>query len=240
MEPQGHQWLTIHLARFATAKAPGELDHTGPDTAAAWRVGPDGQTGADGMRSPTSDIWGGLGFYHRKDDAAAAMPTRSTPIAMSSGAQESWHAMLAVVTHRGDLDLSTMNAPHPRLVPSGETMTGPIAVMTSAGYTDYDTDDLPRHRAFLAGVEKVREYYAGLPGNLLRQIINPLMTPNGCTISVWADSAQMVRAAYKNGVHKDMLDRHKAAPFVDRTSFTRLAILQTSGTWNGHQVPGET
>ncbi len=148
-------------------------------------------------------------------------------------ATESWHALAAVVTHRGEIDLSTTTEPHPAFTPHPAVPDGVLAVITSAGYNDMSEADLGRYKEFLQGVEQVRDYYTSLPANAMRQIFNPPETPDGCTFSIWRGTPEILKSAYKDGTHSDMLERHRLSPLIDRSSFTRLHLLDSRGTWNG-------
>jgi hypothetical protein len=46
----------------------------------------------------------------------------------------------------------------------------------------------------------------------------------------------MIAAAYKSGVHKAMLDSHTADPMFDYSSFSRLALQASKGTWDGQGI----
>jgi heme-degrading monooxygenase HmoA len=54
------------------------------------------------------------------------------------------------------------------------------------------------------------------------------------TVSFWRDEASIRDFAYGQGSHRRQLDRHRADPLADRTSFTRFRVLHSAGTWHGH------
>ena len=108
-----------------------------------------------------------------------------------------------------------------------------LAVITSAGYVSEDESQHPRIRAFIAQNEEVRAFYSSLESNVVRHPLNLLVVPDGMTFSVWRDDLGMLKAAYKDGTHRSMLDVHKATPMFDHSSFTRLRLLASCGKWGG-------
>lgn len=233
MSVKEYNWLTIHFARFADELAATDATFAGPPTADVWRLGPDAQIGENGFRVGSASIWGGIGYYENQQDAQDAMALEQTALPFAGQATESWHALAGVVTHRGEIDLSTLSEPHPEFAPLGTNPGGVLAIITSAGYTSYSDADHARHKEFLVGVEQVRDYYASLPANVMRQVFNPPETPDGCTFSIWRGTPEMLQSAYKHGTHSDMLEQHRISPLFDRSSFTRLSLQESRGTWGG-------
>jgi hypothetical protein len=43
----------------------------------------------------------------------------------------------------------------------------------------------------------------------------------------------MLRAAYHSGHHRTLMDESRDGSIFDRSSFTRLRLLQTRGSWSG-------
>lgn len=233
METMGYSWLTVHRARFAQPRGPDEVDLIGPPSAAAWRCGPDAPINSTGFRTDVSDIWGGLAFHTDEKSARETLnqPTRDLPFA--AHATEIWHGLLAVVAHRGEIHLSTRDQARLGFVPLARDPGGVMAVLTSAGYKAYDETQTTRIRDFLKKVEEVRAFYAGLEGNVVRQLFNFHNTPDGVTFSVWRSDRAMMQAAYKDGAHRQFIDQHKAKPMFDRSSFTRVRLLDSRGSWGG-------
>ncbi len=233
MTAKAHNWITIHFARFTEEPITAETAFSGPPTADAWRCGPDGAVAANGFRSPNSKIWGGIAFYENQQDAQATMALEQGALPFAGQATESWHALAGVITHRGEIDLSTATEPHPAFTAHDTVPDGVLAVITTAGYADYSDTDHERHKEFLQGVEQVRDYYTSLSANVMRQVFNPPDTPDGCTFSIWRGTPEMLKSAYKDGTHSDMLERHRLSPLFDRSSFTRLSLQNSRGTWGG-------
>jgi len=53
------------------------------------------------------------------------------------------------------------------------------------------------------------------------------------TLTFWDDGASMLAWAHRQATHKRQMDRYRATGNADRTSFTRLTALRSSGTWYG-------
>jgi hypothetical protein len=111
---------------------------------------------------------------------------------------------------------------------------GPLVVMTTGGYVLGPDFDRSRAVDFTHRSARVREVATGSPGNLVRQIFYPhLVGGDPATMTVWQSDAAMSAFAYRSGLHREMIERHKRIGMLDRTSFTRLRALRTSGTWEG-------
>ena len=229
----GYSWVTVHRARFDEVLAGADTWFEGPAGAAVWRCGPDSPLGENGFRIGRSAVWGGVGFYDSREAAEAALALPEADLPFAGRAAEAWHGLMAVIAHRGEVDWSTPDDPHPVLVPVDTDPGGVMAVITSAGYVSRDESQLPRIRDFLAKVEEVRDFYATLQANVARQLFNLIGTPEGMTFSIWRDDPGMMRAAYKDGTHRAYMERHKAEPMFDRSSFSRFRLLAARGDWDG-------
>lgn len=117
--------------------------------------------------------------------------------------------------------------------PLDEDPGGVLAVITSAGYVSEDESQQARIREFAAQNEEVRAFYGTLDSNVLRYPFNVCGARDGMTFSIWRSDPAMVTAAYKNGTHRAMMDVHKARAMFDHSSFTRLRLLDSRGTWDG-------
>lgn len=230
----GYSWLTVHrviLKEPRNANIEGALP--GPGRAAAWRNGPNAPLGENGFRTGISNEWGGLGFYDTREDAEAVLADPSAHLPFLDDVTEAWHALAAVIAHRGEVDWSTASEPHPALQPVDKDPTGVIAVITSAGYLSRDETQHERIRAFLKKVNDVVDFYGTLEENAARSLFNLAGTPEGMTFSVWRSDRGMMSGAYKEGLHSKYLGQHKADAMFDRSSFTRLRLLDSTGTWDG-------
>jgi heme-degrading monooxygenase HmoA len=83
-------------------------------------------------------------------------------------------------------------------------------------------------------VDLTNQWIGHAPGCIANQVFTPhTVGDDGVTMSIWRDDASMLAAAYQKGDHRSQLDRHKALPLFDRSSFTRFRILESRGSWNG-------
>lgn len=230
----GYSWLTVHRVKLKeprNANIKGPLP--GPDLASAWRTGPNAPLGENGFRTGISSEWGGLGFYESRADAEAVIADPSAQLPFLDDATEAWHALAAVIAHRGEVDWSTATEPHPALQPVDEDPSGVIAVVTSAGFLSRDETQHDRIRRFLKKVDSVIDFYGTLEENAARCLFNLAGTPEGMTFSVWRSDRGMMAGAYRQGLHSQYLGQHKEDAMFDRSSFTRLRLLDSTGTWDG-------
>jgi hypothetical protein len=231
-------WVTFHIAQFAAPLAAEAARFDGPAAAALWRFGPDSPLGAGGLRTRIGDVWGGVALYTERAAAQAVIDAPAAHLGFMAGAVQSWHALLQPIAHRGLVNWLGPGNGAPTLAPAAADPGGLMVALTTAGYDALPPDqlqaDLPRRADFLANVERVRAWYATLPGNLARGVFNfaPLGT-DGLTFSVWRDDAAMMDAAYRAGAHRTQVDRYKAEKTADRTSFTRARLLAATGAWQG-------
>ncbi len=229
-----YSWLTVHRVQFREPRcsrlsgAP-----SGPMGAGAWRFGPHAPIGADGFRTTLSDIWGGVGFYHDRSAAEAVVSDPKAHFPWLHEALEHWHALAGVVAYRGEADWSTNTEPNPEIVPLETDPGGRIAVITSAGYDLPNPKEDPRLPAFLKGIEEVVAFYRTLEENLAATLFNAVEAKQGLTFSIWKTDEGMMASAYKSGLHSKYLRQHQSDPMFDRSSFMRLRLLDSSGSWEG-------
>jgi hypothetical protein len=115
-----------------------------------------------------------------------------------------------------------------------------MMVITSAGYDSRGPEEMPRMLDFFKNLDEVVKDYRSRPENL-RATIFPggrVDGRDGLTLTIWRDMPAMMASAYKTGVHPGIMAEHRAAPKADRTSFTRLRILESSGSWDGDPLEG--
>jgi len=226
-----HDWITLHRLEF---DAP-----VGNDVV----LGP-GLPGADVTRScigfqlndagdleTESPSWAIMGIFAGEKDARAVFDDPEAAIPALSRTREAWHGLAIPLSHRGTVTWRGIEQTDSAL--RCGTAEGPLVVVTSAGY--HTPPDTARLRRFFKGVADVLEYYGGLPGNAGRGAFNGSSVDGrgGFTLSLWNDTSSMLAAAYKSGVHKSQLDRHTADPVFDFSSFSRLALQDSKGLWDG-------
>lgn len=228
------RWATLHWLRFADVRTADTLDLSlRPEGAASWKIGPDGGVAPDGSRLP-SEVWCAVGLYPHRAHAEAAVAEPTAVLPFLSETLEAWHALLLPVAHRGECNHLARDNPGLMLEPHGEDPGGPLVVITTAGFVIGPQLDMARVVDFRSNVDQVRTTAAAADGNVARQVFAP-HTPgdDGVTMTVWRNDAAMSAFAYRPGEHRDRIDRYKREQTCDRTSFTRLRAVRTSGTWEG-------
>ena len=235
-------YMTFHRVRFGRPYSNETDRFAGPEAATHWLFGPDSPVGEDGLWTRRSDVWGGVAFYGDLHTASSVMDDPRAALPWLAEGTEAWHALLCPTTHRGRVNWfgGLEAASNFRTVPMDKA--GPLAVMTSAGFRELPPDalraDIPRRADFVARAERVRAWYHSVPGCLAQGIYHFGPPPiDGLTFTLWDSDAAMTAAAYGAGVHRRQLDRHAAAPLIDRTSFTRARLLRSAGAWGGQRDP---
>ena len=198
-----------------------------------WRFGPHAPLGEDGLRTGAADVWGGVAFYQSREAAEAVVSDPFAHLSFLGEAVEHWHALAAVIAHRGEVDWSTETEPHPALLPLSEDPGGTMAVITSAGYLRPAKDELDRIKPFLRRVNEVVDWYRTLESNAAAMLFNAVESKQGMTFSIWKSDPGMLASAYKIGKHSEFLKMHQSDPMFDMSSFTRLRLLASSGSWDG-------
>jgi len=111
---------------------------------------------------------------------------------------------------------------------------GALFVMTTAGVRVGPALDMARVIDFRVHVDKVHAWLQTVDGRVASQVFAPhTVGDDGVTMSLWRSDAAMVNAMYRPGTHRTQIERQKRDVLADRTSFTRLRVLQTRGRWGG-------
>ena len=228
------RWVTFHWLRFSDTRPPATLDLTrSPAGAVSWKIGADGAAADDGTRLP-SELWCGVGLYPQRADAETALAEPGRFLPFLGEAAEAWHALLVPIAHRGECNHLDRDKPGLVLEAHGEDPGGPLVVMTTAGFDLGPQLDMARVVDFRRNVDQVRQAVSQAEGNVARQVFAPhTVGDDGVTITIWQSDAAMSAFAYRPGEHRDRIDRYKREQTADRTSFTRLRAVRTSGTWDG-------
>lgn len=231
----GYSWLTIHRVRFAEPRSAKEHGPPpGPPRAASWRFGPHAPLGPDGLRTGVSREWGGIGFYDSREAAEAVIADPPANLSFLDETDEDWHTLAGVISDRGFRNWATPADPTPELKPLDADPGGRLGVITSAGYEPRPDGSLdPRVKPFLAKINNVVEYYGTLDENLARCLFNAAGWAFGMTFSIWKSDRGMMASAYRSGTHSDYLHEHLGQPMFDYSSFTRVRLLDSAGTWDG-------
>ncbi len=229
-----YSWVSVHRVKFPEPRNyPRDDVPTGPAIANAWRCGPNAPLGDGASRTGTSKCWGGMAFYGDKYLAQDVVTDPHAHFSWLDETVEHWHALACVISHRGKVNWSTKDEPHPALTPLETDPGGVIAIVTSAGYDTIDESQFPRIRAFQEKVDDVLVYYGTLKANVARSLFSATKAASGMTFSVWTSDEEMMATAYRHGTHAEYLREHRKEPMFDHSSFTRLRLLESSGTWDG-------
>jgi hypothetical protein len=228
------RYATAHRIRFPNITTPEMLQLSGsPADALSWKIGPSGPVGPDGYRLP-ADVWCAVGLYQKSDAAETALHSREHFMPFLADVIESWHAVLMPVAHKGECN--HLDRDHPgRLFDVGRADPGGVCmVITTAGFVFGPELKIERVIDFRRNVDATNEWMAKADGCLVSQVFTPhTVGDDGFTMSIWRDDVSMLAAAYRAGFHRSQIDRHKAENVFDRSSFTRLRVVDSCGLWNG-------
>ncbi len=236
MTPSLCSHVSVHLLRFATAKTADDLGQLEPPTGTdLWLPMVDVALGENVLADRVGSVWGVVGLHSGGDAADATVADPDESLTTTDDTTESWHAAFDVVGHRGAVDWLDRSSPGLILTPTAENPGGPLAVLTTAGFVLDENFDLTRAQDFAFNTERVREVMSAAPGNVLTHMLSAAEPagPDGITFTIWQSDAAMRDTAYQRGRHREQIDRYKAEHTADRTSFTRLRVRISSGTWNG-------
>lgn len=230
-----HHWMTLHRVRFPEPVAALESSFARPDGPECWRFCPGHNLGENKLPTWRSDTWCAFGIY--EDRAAAQMvfdaPDNHFPALAET--VESWHALAVPIQHRGDVNWRGQVQSDCAVRPADEDFPGILAVMTSASFNDpTNPGELPRISRFAVKVSEAIEFLGQQPGNLRRAVFNGGFDGlEGFTLTLWESDETMLKAAYHSGHHRMLMDESRDGSTFDRSSFTRLRIVDSRGSWSG-------
>jgi len=227
-------YATAHRIRFPQITTPEAIQLTGrPAGALSWKIGPSGPVGPDGYRLP-GDVWCAVGLYLERSHAQQALENLQDFMPFLGTASESWHALLLPVMHRGECNHLDREAPGTLFEVSQSDPGGRCMVITTAGFVFVPDLKIERVIDFRRNVDLTSDWMRTAEGCLVTQVFAPhTYGDDGFTMSVWRDDASMMAAAYRTGVHRSQIERHKSENVFDRSSFTRFRILDSRGSWAG-------
>ena len=234
------RYATAHRIRFPNIRTPEMLSLSErPAGALSWKIGPSGPVGPDGYRLP-ADVWCAVGMYQDADAAKNALDGRLHFMPFLANAIESWHAVLLPIAHKGECNHLDRAKPGTVFDVSKSEPGGMCMVITTAGFVLGPEFKIERVIDFRRNVDATNEWLGKADGCIASQVFTPhTFGDDGLTMSLWRDDVSMLGAAYRPGFHKSQIDRHKAENVMDRSSFTRFRILDSSGLWNGRN-PAES
>lgn len=180
-----------------------------------------------------------LGLHANAEAAQRFHAERRTVAPWLAEAKESWAALLQPFRQSGESNYVDRTQPgslfaDEAIAPAPKSDT-PFVSLTTSGWVVTPQLDMNRVREFGAGVLAVRASMTGMPGLHSQQ---SFFYPRGLeydpmTLTIWRHLGAMSAFAYGPGVHKLKMDDQKDRNLADRTSFNRLAILHSEGTWYG-------
>mgnify|MGYP001553738928 CR=1 FL=1 len=234
MDAERHDWIVFHRLRFAAPRNGAGRPLPGPTGARAWHLYPSGERDASGLPVPLGAVWGGFALYADRE-AAEAGAAETDALPWMAEVVERWRALAAPIHHHGVTSWAGDGPGEGRIAAAANDPGGRLVVMTSAGYAAPGPADLPRIRAFIAGVDRSKAFFAGQAANRAVGSFAGVGVDghDGLTLSLWSDDAAMARAAYREGVHRELIARHRGAAMFDRSSFTRARIVASAGSWDG-------
>lgn len=228
-------WVTFHRWFFKEEQGMDSLTIAAPMDTVWWHCGADSPIGPDGFRTGRGCSWAGAGFFQDRgaadrvlDDLALHFPDLPPYI-------EEFHCLLRPIRFSGEC--RWLDRADAELAVADSDPSGPVAVLTSAGYEDMGPDHHARMLDFRENVDTVRAWYDTIEGNIVNG--NFATGTDGMTFSQWRSDAALRDGAYGPGVHRTLLDRQKTERMADRTSYTRARMLRHCGKWHGRDPVAE-
>jgi hypothetical protein len=189
------------------------------------------------MLTGVSNIWGGVGIWHSRAAAEAMVTAPGEAIPWLKETIAAWHCLSIPFSHRGTVNWRGYLQKDDAVRVAPNDPGGPLIVLTSAGFVTRDDATLPRIKRFVAGVVDVLDDYGTQESNLRRGAFRAGFDGrDGFTLSLWHSDQGMLQSAYSPGTHRTRIDEDKAGLLSDRTSFTRLRVIQSWGNWDGEVV----
>lgn len=230
-----HHWITLHRVRFPVAVAARERFFPAVQGTDCWRFCVRHTMGDNDLPTWTSDIWCGMGIWNNRAQAEDMMDDPVDAMPALGEAVESWHGLALPIQHRGEVRWRGELERDCAITPSETDPQGPLAVITSASFDDpTNPDEIPRMSRFAVKVAEAIDFLGQQPGNLRRDVFNGGFDGReGFTLSLWETDEAMQKAAYHSGHHRALMDESRGGSLFDRSSFTRLRILSSEGSWDG-------
>ena len=234
-----HDWITLHRVRFPAPVNARERVFEPVDGPDCWRFCVGHNLGENDLPTWISDTWCGMGIWKNRADAEAMVSDPQSAMPYLSEGIEAWHALALPVQHRGEVAWRGTVGADSAIRVCDDDPSGPLAVMTSASFDDpANPDELPRISRFVVKVSEAMDFLGKQPGNLRHDVFNGGFDGReGFTLTLWDSDAAMLKAAYHSGHHRKLMDESRDGSLFDRSSFTRLRILKSHGSWDGAPLP---
>lgn len=228
-------FVSLQLARFDRLRAPGLLTAENRAGLRFCEVGADCRAAGTDPASQEAFSFVLLGLHDTEESADGLIADATSVAPWLDDADERWSAVLAPFRTKGTANFLAPEAD--RLVDPVATAPAPgtpIAVITTVGWVR-DGLDIARVQDFGLGVGAVRASMTAVPGLRSQQSFTfpNVITWDPMTLTFWSDEAALTAWGYRQGPHRHQMDRYRTTRNADRTSFTRLVALRSTGTWYG-------
>jgi spheroidene monooxygenase len=149
-------------------------------------------------------------------------------------ARESWSAVLAVDSARGEWDTQAWaSTPPESLTPRAEHATDkpqPLAVITRASIRP------AKAMAFWRYAPAAQTDLQKAPGCAVAIGLGEAPLVRQCTFSLWRDTPSMLAYAH-GGAHQNAIEAAYRHSFFSESLFVRMRVLSQQGHWQSHAAP---
>ncbi len=231
------RYLIFHAARFAREHRPAAFEVTGCDDAVTQLTGVDVDWREVGP-VPRLTRRVAISTWPDAEQARRAGANVSAAISRLPGVEEVCTLLLRAYRHKGELNWCHPDASVPAFDTTGHSPEpGPMVTLTSFGRPK-SADAFKRFATMMFGITEDVSKARGLSANL--QVFPDGGELDGCTFSLWASERAALDWAYKGHQHLAALREQHSTPMAQRTSFTRLSVMEASGSWGGVPFPAVT
>ena len=236
-------FVTITIARFdelTAVDAPAARPPAGQPL--MWSVGADEHAAGMEFGTQRAYSWLALGLHASSQSAQVLFDTERDTTPLFPYAAEVWSAVLQPYAHHGVVNWLDPKNPGLVFEPGPRpSERAPFVVITSVGWTLDDRFEVGKAMDFGRGVAAVRSSMKDVDGLYFQHGFNfpGLLAVDGPTVTMWQDDTATRAFAYRAGVHKTEMDHFRLHDTADRSSFTRLRVLRSRGSVQGHTPTAE-
>lgn len=229
--------VSLSLARFDEMRTVPPLSASPADNVLFRGVAADTRAAASEPASQQAFRFLVLALHSSEASANSLLENRKAAVPWLAEAVEVWSAVLRPFRHMGECNYLDPQSPGPMFgsLADPPDPQEPIVIITTAGWVVGNQLDMTRVREFSNGVLGVRASMTGVDGLHSQQsfFFPGVLQHDPVTVTLWRDSASARAFAYGPGVHKLQMQRQREQNLADRTSFTRLGVVRSEGTWHG-------
>lgn len=237
--------MVVRLIRFDELVDVGDVTRR-PGAGALWsEVAAD--TGAAGtLHGSSAHVFAAVDLFADADTATASFEAGPGAEPWAAGATEAWTGLFQAFRHHGipefDFGVNWLDPNHPSplftcgpLPPKDE----PFAALTTVGWDVGPGLDPDRLLDFHTSAARVRDSMAGIEGLHSQQAFTRFagfgpFALDEFTLTFWRDVPAMRAFAHGHRTaHEKAIERFHVGRTADRCSFTRLRVLDRSGSWGG-------